>query len=588
MITDYLVYNLRLNYAAHFPVANTLIGVTRVVVHTTSLSRHVLAIGVLFFQMQYNTDCYIPNSIELHSIKAYVDLRAIIRGIIEIPPILGGLGSWYWDLTFLTPAQNLAYRIQEIYHTNLTHLNTIEPDSSLIDFNPRDSRNQEFIDFVNNEPIKISNNQNKIEEFCKSFENAEITNEIFNDRKLPFYALAAFEKSRIDRSDMATIMEIYVAKQCFPDCQLERLFDDNRVITENAMKYLGFLDHTADNLTRTKTRGLKEHFLGEARGLPKRKQIFWHHKAFLKWNDMQEIRTKSPLTFGELIYSPVGSLYASLAHIGGLKIVEDQEISLSFTAETLLLNTKYNKKNNPLQPKLGLFKALDIKNEFMENDRRPCATFFPGTRQKKSIHNSLELPTAIVSHDKVHGHILQWYPDMTSTDIKRIITVFQRDTGFEMSKEIWELVEMTLPGLFEINFPLGDSILYNFIHHTFNKLDELQMRELFFQRQEGGEEEPTPLGWIMLLDIYEQTNTYLSKSSMIYFQELRPYKLIQTCQCDNQFKGKSIKQKIWELQQLHRDPKGPIDQALDHQLEFRRVREGRRKNTVILARKAPL
>lgn len=591
MATDFLVYNKRLNCAAHIPFANTAIGLARVIVHTTSLSQHILIIGILFFQMQSNSNGYLNRSKQFHQIRAYIDMRAIIRGIIEFPPILGGLFSLYWDLHFLTPAQKLAYRIQEIHQTRLTHLNDIPQGSDEqlkeLDLNNqkyKDVRYAEFIRFVNNQPVKISCDENKIGIFCRAFKNAEIRNEIFNDKKLPFYALAAFEKLEIDGSDMATIMEIYVAKQCFPDCSLGLLCDDNGNVTQETSEYLGFLEE-GSSLAVPK-RGIRIKFLEHLKKKPKCQRIFWHYEALLNQPDVIKIHRESQSNFGELSHCPIGSLYSSSVFIGGIKTSKNREISLSFSAERLFLNLKYNSTNNPLLPKLGTIQLEKVKKN-IKRFRRLCRTFFPGIT---TTNNPLELPTSLLSHDKMHAHLLQWYSKIFLEDINKIRTLFEITTGIDDSEEVYKLLEMIFPYPHLI-IPVDDKeLLHKFIH--FNspyissvKLNQLQVSELFWEEIDNGKNKPTVLTWIMLLNMNEASSEYNSKSSVTDLKGSKFGKLIEYANQNLFDDGDTLKQKIWKLQQLYQNPEGPIDAVSDDLLEFRKVTEGRRKNTVILIKK---
>ena len=575
MINNF-IYNQNFNKMAHYPGLNSLIGIARIGVHSYSLTGHVLAIlehlrlkGILNQSMLGFRDIRY-----LHALKAYVDLREIVRGTIEAPPIIGALGSWLWDSYCLSPAQQLAYRIQEIYETRLNANDEPLNTEDFIDVNlATEDYCEDFIDFINGQSVKISNNEEKIAAFLQNFMNGAVENEIFNDKKLPYYALAAFACGKIDREDMASIMEFYMAKQCFADCKLCRTFDNKGNLTQDAEDLYGYLT-TGNGLATPKT-DLPEKFVVKLRELPVQKQLFWHYEALFSQKKFHELFAHSPYQAAELHYSPVGSLYVALAYIGALKTCNNREIGLSFGYERILLNLKYQKTNNPLHPKLGSFSVREIKANVMDYSRRLCATFFPTSDKPiTTIHNSLELPTVIITHDKSHAEILQSYPMDAQTDLKRLVRIFQEATGFDMSKEIWEMIEMVTPGLFYPHLWKEQGMfLYYFMNDASSKFDEVCINELFFQN-----EQPTPLYWIMALDIEKNRCDYQSKRSLSHI-------LANYCNTRKDFinPDDTIKQKIWKFQLAHFNQ--PIVEVADDQLEFRKISEGIRKNTIILVKK---
>ncbi len=573
-MTNTVLYDLNFNNRAHY--LSTIYGCYRLCVHAYSLAGHIKAIACsLNFEQIKNFQ--LVNKSHLHLVQATLDLRGIIRGVIELPPILGGLGSWLWDKFLITPAQRLAFRIQEIYQTRLNQEESYLNDPDLQEADLNDSKyTDDFRDFVNGESVRISINPEMNDLFVKSFLNADVSNSIFKNKNLPFYALAAFADRKIDRDDMATILEYYMARQCFEDCTLCNTFDQYGEVTQEAAEYYTYL---LDGKMLAKTQeNFVENYKNSIKELPRRKQIFWHNASLLSQDELKILESSNPnFQAVELLYSPKGSLYASLAAIGALKTSHGRNITLSFAVERILLNQQFNKDNDPFNPKLGKFAPLEIKKDVMDHSRRLCATFFPGTSKIKEVHNSLELPTTIIGHDKSHAKILQFVPKEAEADIKYLVAKFQEITGFKMSREIWQLIEMVTPALFiaeNLNEP--QKYLCKFINDYSSKIGELFMGDLFW-----GDSIRSPLYWIIVHEIIKNPNNFLSKESI---KEI----LADRSETDKEIlkSDYSLKQKIWMLQQNYRNIR--IESIPeDNQLVFKKVTEGPYKNTIILTVSQP-
>lgn len=591
-IRQNLCYNLEWNQKARLPFVSTFVGLSRVCIHLFSLAKNML-----FWIFKEREDFYLA--------QAYVDLRGIIRGVIEIPPLIGSLGSWFMDSHFLSPAQKVAYRIQEIYRSRIApNDDWVNNEPDLVDIETlrtkweavKEDNNYlrvltlKNFDFLNRQKVKCSTNQEKILTFITKFKNGEFSDPIFAERKLPFYAMTALITGAIDQKDMATIMEIYVAKQCYgDDVTIECLFDDRGELTasgntlvesikeNNALKEESKKknnDYLKNDLNLSAISVDIEAFKKAASALPRHKQIVWSHKALVTKQDWKRM---SGLEKTESLYCPIGVLNFVGAMLRSVVEYQGREVDMSFDLETCFLRTKYNKPAaDPFLPKLGIFSARDIKKAITDKRARICATFFPGAPHIKTLHHALELPTTIVRHDKIHAHILEHYPTEVFDFIQDLRKEFEQVTGVDMSKEIWEMLELTT--IFAINACDSETqvitILFCFFRDMHGRIDDLRMLELMVS-----DSILTPLGIMFLLKLYDRFN---DQYSGVLSDMFKYYDIINKAYAEGSLLQRdTTKQKIWKVQQLTRGQSITATPS-DDQLKFRRITDGKRKNTLVL------
>ncbi len=560
-IRDAFLYNSTLNKTAYW--LSPFIGLGRISVHTAFLAKHVFG---LFSRPQLERAYCMA--------EAYADLRGIVKGLIELPPLLGSIGSWYIDHFHLSPAQQMAYRVQEIYQSRLSGGDRwIEEEKDLVDVDPEmpPYNDPGFLDFINHQQVKVSTDKAKIQTLIEALDLAEVDHPIFEERKLPFYALAAFAEKKIDRDDLATMLHFYTAKQTFRDCKLHKMFDPNGLLSDDGCTLVGSLRKTRSTWLGEGTTN-QYSLIHNLKQLPQRKQIYWSHEALTTAKKVSEIEKSHPLLFIEMLYSPIGSLYAAGASFGAVWYDQERELGLPITIERVFFNAKYAKDCDPLQARLGTFSAQDITQDVEEHKRRLAATFFPGVKGQVNVHHSLELPTTVIAHDKAHAHILQQYPERFLDFMAEIRKDFRELTGYKMSKEIWELIELVAP--FQINYQNAGTMLSNFINNVNGRIDELFIKELFWNLENPQNPEPTPLLLMMLLKLHADNSSpfhTLAEDNPLIVRAVKQHALHD---------GQTMKQKIWILQQLFR--KESIQEAPDAKLKFVKVAKGRRKNTVVL------
>lgn len=553
---------------------HTVVGLARIGVHSYSIASKLCPI--ILFKMMGRPLTDVQEDLMIQTV---VDLRGIIRGLIELPPLIGGLTSWYWNNYQLTPAQKLAYKVQEIYQTRIKGWSTIKNGKKLEEINLEDpDLSEDFVDFINKQKVKISTDQEKVDRFVHCFNDGLVKDPIFDDKMLPYYALAAFSKGRIDRYDMATIMELYMAKQCFVDCTVSTF----ESATEEEVRLLTHATNNGAPLNKARnTDKKKNEFLEKVKVFAKKQTIFWYHQSLITYEEIQQMPAWQAV---EVLRSPIGSLGASLVFLGGTKTYNRQDVSLSYGLEQLVLNVKYNKTNNPFNPKLGLFSPMYVKQGVVKKDQRVCATFFPGAVQPTNVHHSLELPTIITTHDKTHAQILHQYSESTMSKIKRMLEIFQEVTGFKMSKEIWEIVEVVAVSV--IGLENEEEIFVKFFRDRAGNPQDVSLRELFWN-QEGKNRMPTPILWIVWLDMIENAHKYNFNASITAHLNEEEKGLLEfvTNHVKNEFKKEmTFKEKVWILQEHYRGVTGKIE-VTDDQLQFKKVQKGRRKNMVVLVRK---
>lgn len=561
-IRDELNYNLKLNQIARLPITSTFIGTARILVNLAALVYHV---GLALL---HKND---PLASAHEWIRAKQDVRGLGRGLIELIPILGGIGSWYIDTYCLTPAQRVAYRVQEIYQKRIKADNWITRESDLVDLDLKKCT-PSVLEFINNQKVKVSNNQNQIDLFCTQFNQGNVEHGIFNDKKLPFYALAALVQGKIDQDDMATIMEIYTAKQCFADCHVFRALDNLGNWTQAAQDALPDKTESTKFLNYEKQGSLekfscKEVVRKQLAKLPAKKQLMWTHECIISQREIASLKAERNESFQEIMYSPVGSLAAGLAYIEGTKESQKgRQVGLSFHMERLFLNARYKTSNDPLIPRLGLFSPKNIQSAVEYRYARLCATAFPGTPRTLNLHNSLELPTTVIAHDKIHAQILQQYPAAFIELIQALRMRFKDVTGFTISKETWELVELVAPECFSMSdLP---SLLNRFCKDKSARRDELSFYELMHNEDNS----PSPLLWMLLLLVKEK----LGKVPYEFWKEAKAIDNLYHLQ-----ESYSMKQKLWILSQLY--AKKPIEKVpSNEELTFEKHKKGHRKNTVFL------
>lgn len=481
-------------------------------------------------------------------------------------------------------ALELGKQINLIYETRLLpDFLKVEDRENLCDVDCESYKeiHLEFYHFVNSQKVQMSNDQPRIEEFLRAFKNCEF--ETLQDPKMPYYALAAFAQKEIDVDDMATLMELFVTRLCFPECQIHFFFQGDEV-NPLARDLADSLNDSSLGLARTSPYLWKDRFFEKMKELPKHKQFFWQYPSFL---DCQEVTAAIGQGMDPQPYfSMPGGTTLALSTVHARKTLEGQEYSFSYNAEHLFLQTRYHKKQDPLFPQLGAFSPSDIKKALLEQNQRPCITYYPDIKPAIQTHGCLELPTLIIAHDKAHAHILQSYPEELVRAIKETIQEFESLTGFAMSKEIWEMTDMLAPKIVQ-GFEKAE--FSRFLRSLSVKKEDLSIEDLIFDSSSNYN--PTPLGWLTMLKSYETGCSSWNREEPFM-------RMIEEAYSMGIMKEKdSTKQKIWKLQQYvtncynsfvehESNFEGFSLEKSEEELEFVKIKEGKRKNCIILQAKS--
>jgi hypothetical protein len=530
-------YNYNLNCrAAYIPVASTLIGLSRIIFQIVQLAKDLF---------QYFS------SVERAKIEALsdivVDLRGILRGFFELVPILGSLGSYLYNKKIASPAQKLAFKVQKMIAGAKFDPNKLVQNGKNLRKISKDefSDNLEFSEFINDQwdNVHISTDEPKILEFLREFNSANWDSDVLkNDKMLPFYAMAAFSKSLIDENDMSTILNIYYARIYYKDLKVQ-LYDSN-------ISFGGTVKEPTNH--------------SQLDSLRQKKKIYFSCKPLLKPKKNLSFLEKFELLNLEAGF---GTLYAQLQSIKGISYqeIEGKKVELypSFDIEHRLMESSEGTKF--FKPKLGPLKPLDIKRGVVSENGpiRYVATYFPGCKQHKRVHGSLEIPTIVTRHDIVHAHITKHYPPVLIQKILSMIQDYERLIGVKMSKEIWMLVDMIAENLL---FEMANKNVNPHENDFFSDVG-LNSRNLSLYELSHEDSKGTLFGffrsYLRLKQEQEQENPNI----------LSEYKVSDY----------TLKQNVWiirEKEKINREFV-PTSETVpkDEDILFERIKNGKRKNT---------
>jgi hypothetical protein len=575
---------------ARNPLTNSMIGCKRVVFHGSLACLHFGKALHRNYKKNLPINSLIDTK-EAHRIAGISHLKEVVRGAVELPPVIGALGSWLWHDNLLSPAQRVAYRVDEIYHTRIgNRLKAFIPEKSE-EVNPDEvGLSHDFLSYINKKRVRISTDQNKIDQFVNAFLNCNFQLPIFSEDAVLLYALAAFKEGRIDRDDMATIVQIYLAKLSYDDVQVSNLLDESGewsdMVQQSVVKnklWLSSIDLNEKPLLKDKIRSL-----------PRHKSLFIHHPTLIDFEEINQlnelIEVNEPNLFKrflnlskrlEFFSSSSGRLHTDLIHTGLIQSYKEREIHFSFAAERRFLQVIYKCNEELIEARLGQFSPTDIKDAVLNKGVRLAFSHHPGLCSPERVHGSRELPHTIMAHDVAHAHIMAMYRAELKDVIKSLIGFVGDVTGFSMSKEIWTLVDMVALDYLRNHHVRGEKELnthfITFIESSSDlPMDDL-LNKLFFG--ELSNQNPTVMTWIMLLKRkaipsinFKNLNKFVGLIQVMEEAEKLPF-----------FKEQDDKVKIWILEQLF---KGVNSNDLvvpsPDTLQFLKVRSGKRINCIVL------
>lgn len=338
----------------------------------------------------------------------------------------------------------------------------------------------------------------------------------------------------MDAGDFSTLSELYLTKKSFPECKVYRLLDkDTSTPIPEFEKYILFAEKQAatglgaypkdfkrDDLIRIVQTSLKPY-----------QQVFWTHPPLVTSNQIAHINQSTPLSLIEMLHSPIGSLSATLALLGVVYDYDGQQLATGVHFHRVWINSIYKTKAIPYIPQLGTFTPKEII-QGIKKKQRLGATYFPLLPFAKQVHNSLEPPTTVIQHDRVHATILHQHGDAFMDVILRMVENLQAQNKMEISKEIWMIAEAVALTLMHTS----ERSLFLFLLDNQSRGNEMSIRSLLWNHAEQipipslytkkipiihtNEDVPTAALWLILLDIFD--NAYLNQTNMYPKQCIEP------------------------------------------------------------------
>lgn len=623
-LRNYLVYDKTASRLAYVPIGlNTAVGLTRLAVHVSSLVKNLFLILANSLSLEKNKG--LDNKRHIYLLNIFVDLYGILRGMLEVLPLLGALGCLLYNKVLATPAQKLAYKIQDIYSLRIPKDTRVIKDATLEEYSLQAARelielqgdfarfrpNRTLVDlrdlaiagklkgldnglkseqtedlinyqlgqldqmclqpyennkdtweslsktnaidlttlqeeklnsitnFLNGQSVFFSTDMTQIEAFLSLAVNWNYDHPIFSDKKVLHYAFTALAMGLMDAGDFATFSEIYITKQCFPDCKVHRLFDQQGELTEDGENFIKSLLSSHSN-SMNKILLQRSDLIGFLKQLKPYQQAFWSHESLVTSADIRYWQQRSPFSAFEMLYAPIGSLASTLGYLGAVYNIENRQIGMGVHLHHRAINQLYGTECVPYVPKLGQFNPKHII-EGVEKGHRLGATYFQASFPT-TVHDSLELPSTIIEHDKAHAQILHKHGPSLMKVILRTLKVIKEATGFEMSKEIWMIGE-AVACLFEENYDF-----LKFMSDVEGKIDEAQICDMFWDFSKASElPSPTPILWLILLDVDKHPDVYAEQKEFLSSDLVKIIKDLKTMQLISD--SDDIKTKIWVLQQ---------------------------------------
>lgn len=680
LIREQLLYNRTASHLAYIPVVNIVMGTTRIVIHICSLIKNLMLLLASTL-----SSSNLPGSLKAgqHIIlmNVLLDLRGVLRGLLEIIPVLGSLGCLLYNYCLATPAQRLAYKVQNIYanripvfskspnpllHSltpqlieDLVKLKGFEEFSNtrdVVDLRSliiagtfkdlgtqvtepsRESSSKQMVEqlhrlehadettvnqlvlanreelgklpkkkveeihkFLNGQQVFFSTDKQNLIKFLELGKEGQFEDPIFRDKNLIYIAFTAFALGLIDAGDLATTTELYITMQTFPDCRVHRLLDDKSALTPKGEQFVQAVGKPQEGLGGCPP-NFRHDFVAAVQKLKPYQQVFWTHEPLVTSEEIAKMQHQSPLALFEMLYAPIGSLTATLAMLGVVYNIEGQQVGVGVHVHRAWMNQQYGTTATPHAPKLGTFTPHDIIAGIKQKHRLG-ATFGQGTLVT-NVHQSLEPPSTIIQHDRVHGHILHQYGDVFINVILQMLGAIEKATTFTMSKEIWMIGEAVALSMQTSN----TKNLRNFILDASGRTDETSIRELFWNPFEQkpfpnlpdldatilltlSKPVPTATLWIIFLDVYHNPAKYKGHETDLKSSEEW---LLMNYAFEKGLISKTDDPKIqvWALQQLRagnpietiRNKKTTLQQV---QLTFAKIGKAakadpRRLNTIVL------
>lgn len=595
-------YNRRYKQAAQVPVLGSVLGCVHIIANIGSLLSSIKSLAIKSLLYANRREPANQFALITAAGKVFYSIREIGRGFTLLIPFLPLICEDF----FLSPAQRMAYKVDAIYQNRLGNYDSTSGIDDLKDVDIKNGNySPEFIDFINSQPAKMSTNQEKIDQFVKLFKDCKLfENDIFSDRALPFYALAAFSKGRIDREDMATVLELFIGKICYgDDFQICPILTKNKY-SKDAKKYLlcsmekkkRFVPSLSNDMDRPSD------MLEKLQQLPAYKRFFFHHSCPFSTKQIDRLTNFEDdfmAIFNRLEFdvSQKGRLEVDMLTTGLIKNSDGRAIHLTVSTDGAALKARYGKEGVPNLPKLGKFKPLDIVTHVMRDDMsRLCATYFPGINCMglADVHDSHETPTNVIAHDKAHALIMHRYPSFITKLMFDHIAAFQELTGKQMSREIWyvaDFVAFDVLNMEEIERnPKNPAFYFKiFTKSSAERPDDYIWRQLFFEKYSNNFSDSvlTPFGCLMVIRMFKNTEKWKTAYGFdpnqpgrcirnIFDIGMKYQKLIDT--------KEDTKVKIWKMQQLMRGKKDFEVKATELKFVKRTKAIGNEKNMVALRR----